>query len=322
MKKFAVLHVTKLDVGGIGAHIDRKHTPHNADPERAQLNVEFIESSTGSLKKDIDKRIAEGYTSERKIRTDAVKAVGVILSGSPEQMKEIEKNGELDAWCKENLKFAQERFGEANILRFTLHMDEKTPHIHCVFTPLKDGRLHYKSFVDGKKGLTELQDAYASEMLKFGLKRGLKQSRTPHTTTRQFYASLEAVKPPELKKNLLGVVKDGEAERLHTEAKLLHEKLLNSTSDKNKLVVKLQEVAKENAGLKRENEALKREITEKDALLLTAAKTMREALKNPLQLVKIIAEQGREIWSRFYSESNIRSWVQEGTRNRNQNREL
>lgn len=215
---FAVLHVTKFagsGSGGIGAHIDRKHTPKNADPARTELNREIIPPRSSSMKKDIDERIQEGYTSTRKIRTDAVRAVGVILSGSHEQMKEVQKSGRLDEWCQANLKFAQDKFGRDNLVRFTLHMDEKTPHIHAVFTPIKDGKLHFKSFVDGKKGLTQLQDDYAREMERFGLHRGLKQTRTKHTTTREYYAKLEAVPPVAIQKNLLGQPKSGEEERIN-----------------------------------------------------------------------------------------------------------
>lgn len=219
---FAVLHVTKFagsGSGGIGAHIDRKHTPKNADPARTELNREIIPPRSSSMKKDIDERIQEGYTSTRKIRTDAVRAVGVILSGSHEQMKEVQKSGRLDEWCQANLKFAQDKFGKDNLVRFTLHMDEKTPHIHAVFTPIKDGKLHYKSFVDGKKGLTQLQDDYGREMERFGLNRGLKQTRTKHTTTREYYAKLEAVPPVAIQKNLLGQPKSGEEERINEEFK-------------------------------------------------------------------------------------------------------
>ena len=219
---FAVIHVTKLagsGGGGIGAHIDRKHTPKNADPERAEQNRELIPPRSSSMKKDIDARIQEGYTSTRKIRADAVRAVGVILSGSHEQMKKIQASGRLDEWCQANLKFAQAKFGKENLVRCTLHMDEKTPHIHVVFTPIKDGKLHYKSFIDGKSGLTKLQDDYAREMQNFGLNRGLKQTRVKHTTTREYYAKLEAVPPVELKKNLLGQPKPGEEERLTEEFK-------------------------------------------------------------------------------------------------------
>ena len=206
MTQFAVLHVTKFkgSSGGIGAHIDRKHIPHNADESRRHLNKEYASFPIGeTLNKSIERRIAEGYKSTRKIRKDAVKAVGVVLSGSHEQMKEIEARGnleydkypnDLEDWVAKNKAFAEKKFGKENILRFTLHMDERTPHIHCVFSPItKDGRLHFKSFIDGKKELQKLQEDYAQEMKKFGLERGRSATETKrkHITTAQFYAQNE-----------------------------------------------------------------------------------------------------------------------------------
>lgn len=220
---FVVLHVTKFSGGGgggIGAHIDRKHTPKNADPERKHLNKELIEPRSSSMKKDIDERIKEGYTSSRKIRTDAVKAVGVVLSGSHERMKKIEKDGRLDEWCQDNIKFIEKKFGKENLIRCTLHMDEKTPHIHVVFTPItEDGRLHFKTFLDGRADLTKLQTEYGKEMGKYGLKRGLEHSRAKHTTTREYYAKLENVPPIEIKTGALGRPKEGENERITEEFK-------------------------------------------------------------------------------------------------------
>lgn len=324
-KKYAVLHLDKLNVGGgLGAHIDRKHTPENADPERRHLNQELIQSATESLKKDIDRRISEGYKSTRKIRTDAVKAVGVILSGSPEQMKEIEKAGQLQEWIQDNLEFVQERFGKDNIMRFTVHMDEKTPHIHCVFTPISpDGRLHYKSFIASKKDLRAVQDTYASRMEKFGLKRGLKQSRVHHTTTREFYASINDVKIPEMKKNILGVPKPGEAERLLDENRNMHQLLINGLNDQKKLVSKGNKLLKDYKELARENAVLKDTIKEKDEYLLKSAVAFREILKNPLRAVQIVLEgAAKEVMKLFYSDSNLRDWVNEGNRKSNQDRGL
>lgn len=220
---FAVLHVTKFSGGGgggIGAHIDRQHIPKNADPDRQDLNKELITPRSTSMKKDIDTRIQEGYTSTRKIRKDAVRAVGVILSGSHEQMKKIEAEGKINEWADKNLEFCQKRFGSDNIVRFTLHMDEKTPHIHAVFTPItEDGRLHFKSFIDGKRALTKLQDDYAKEMAEYGLIRGREHSRTKHQTTREYYAKIEDVEPIELKTNILGQPQKGEEERINEEFK-------------------------------------------------------------------------------------------------------
>lgn len=281
-KSFAVLHVKKISgsgAGGIGAHISRKHTPANADPERAHLNQELVKPRSSSLKKDIDQRIQEGYTSDRKIRKDAVRAVGVILSGSPDQMKKIEKEGRLDEWCQANLKFVQERFGKDNVLRCTLHMDEKTPHLHAVFTPIKGGKLRFKDFIDGKKGLTRLQDEYGKEMADFGLKRGFKQSRSKHITTRQYYAQLEAIPPVKIKKNLLGHPKVGEEERLSDEFKKIRGAALTKTAEaarywgamqqahlENKRV--LNSLNKEKDQRKKTEELLKKLVVNKDVDLL------------------------------------------------------
>jgi len=190
---FAVIHIQKLKSGsgGIGAHIDRKSSPENVIKEKSHLNRELISSPTGDLRTDVDMKIKELYKKNRKIRSDAVKSVGVILSGSHKRMKEIEKEPDkLDEWIIENLEFAKNRFGEQNLVRFTVHLDEKTPHIHCVFVPIKDGNLRFKSFFNGKRDLTKLQTEYAKKMAKFGLKRGLEQSPRKHVSTRQYYALL------------------------------------------------------------------------------------------------------------------------------------
>ena len=53
------------------------------------------------------------------------------MSGSPEQMKKIEDNPELrKQWINSNLDFLKKEYGEKNIVRFTVHRDEK----QCIFT--------------------------------------------------------------------------------------------------------------------------------------------------------------------------------------------
>ena len=61
-------------------------------------------------------------------------------------MKEIFADKEKSKeWIKENYKFLAKEFGKENIVRFTLHLDEKTPHLHAVTIPLtNDGRLSAK----------------------------------------------------------------------------------------------------------------------------------------------------------------------------------
>lgn len=84
-----------------------------------------------------------------------------------------------------------EKYGEKNIMRFTLHMDETTPHIHAVVVPLtKDGRLSAKEITGGPKGMEQLQDEYGAKMARFGLERGLKGSPSKHTDISEYYGAI------------------------------------------------------------------------------------------------------------------------------------
>ena len=66
-------------------------------------------------------------------------------------MKELEKNGQITEWAKQSQKLAEDMFGKENIVRFTLHMDERTPHIHCVLFQLpKTDVFRPKKFYPGK----------------------------------------------------------------------------------------------------------------------------------------------------------------------------
>jgi hypothetical protein len=187
---FAVLHATKIkgSMGGLGAHIDRKHIPENAVAEKTPKNMELCQIK-GSMKEDIDERIKEGYKGKKAIRKDAVKGISLILSGSHERMKEIESDPlTLMNWAKDNYQYLEKTFGRDNLVRCTLHMDEKTPHIHAVVVPItEDGRLTAKHWLDGRTKLKAIQTDYAESMAKWGLERGVSNEKRKHITTPQFY---------------------------------------------------------------------------------------------------------------------------------------
>ena len=192
MEQYSVLHMVKLkEVGGIGMHIDRHYTQHNVDGSRSYLNEELSNYADVELSRAILNRIEEGYKKEVAIRKDAVKAVGVMLTGSHEQMKKIEGDEELfKRWKEANYEFACEQFGENNIVRFSVHRDEKTPHIHCIFVPItEEGGLSAKSYMNGKDCLKSYQDQYGKAMEKFGLSRGLSKEVTQevHISTSDYY---------------------------------------------------------------------------------------------------------------------------------------
>lgn len=192
MEQYSVLHMIKIkELGGIGMHIDRHYTQHNVDGERSHLNEDLSNYSGVELSIAISNRIEEGYKKETAIRKDAVKAIGVMLTGSHEQMKKIEEDKEIfKQWKEANYKFACDEFGEKNIVRFSVHRDEKTPHIHCIFVPItEEGGLSAKSYMNGKDHLRSYQDKYGKAMEKFGLSRGLSKDITQevHISTSDYY---------------------------------------------------------------------------------------------------------------------------------------
>ena len=197
---YAVYHMEKGKggSGGIGKHIDRTEsrngytTFEHRNEKETQNNKNYIlnKHCEKSLPKAIKDRIKEGYKGDRAIRKDAVRFQTHILTGSHEQMKAIfADEDKKEQWVKANKDWLSERYGQENIVRFTLHVDEKTPHIHAVTVPItKDGRLSAKDYANGRKALREMQTDYAKKMEVFGLKRGLERTGVKHETATEYYA--------------------------------------------------------------------------------------------------------------------------------------
>jgi hypothetical protein len=210
---FAVYHTSKGkgSGGGLGNHIDRikgkEYTYKNADSDRTHLNVEFVkEYKDVSLPNAIKNRIESGYNGKRKIRTDSVKYLTHVLSGSHKEMTEIFKDKDkANQWIQKNYDFACEEFGKDNIVRFSLHLDEKTPHIHVVSVPLtSDGRLSAKEIIGNKKVLEKRQDRYAELMKSFDLKRGISSKHTErkHETAQEYRKRVKNVENNSFKADL------------------------------------------------------------------------------------------------------------------------
>ena len=198
---FAVYHTEKgkISSGGIGNHIDRKagaeHSYRHADPQRRHLNQIYHvnEYCKMPLHKAIEGRIKEGYKAKKGIRSDAVKYQTHVLTGTHEDMLRLFSNQETaEAWIKANYAFMVGEFGEENIVRFVLHRDERTPHIHVVTVPLtKDGRLSAKEVMGNRKDMQERQDRYADAMKVFGLDRGIRNTGIKHESAKEYYARME-----------------------------------------------------------------------------------------------------------------------------------
>ena len=213
---YAVLHLEKAKGadGAMSTHIERTVHPKNADRMRTHLNRELVQFPEGVKNRTqaIAHRI-ETAGIRRKVGTNQVKAIRVLLTGSNKDMKQMEADGRLDGWCNDNLKWLWETYGEQNLVSAVLHMDEKTPHIHATIVPIVTGerRKAKQDEQNGKKKyrkkspqdvrlcaddvmarhkLKHYQDTYAQAMSKYGLQRGLDGSLAKHISTMQYYKGL------------------------------------------------------------------------------------------------------------------------------------
>ena len=83
---------------------------------------------------------------------------------------------EVRDFFEDALGFCREEFGESNLVHFTVHMDEETPHAHFGFVPLRDGKLSWKGFFPDKAALGAMQDRFYERVgALYGLSRGEKR---------------------------------------------------------------------------------------------------------------------------------------------------
>ena len=213
---YAVLHLEKAKGtdSRMSAHIERTVHPKNADRTRTHLNRELVQFPEGVRNRTqaIAHRV-ETAGIRRKVGTNQVRAIRVLLTGSNRDMKQIEADGRLDDWCNDSLQWLRETYGEQNLVSAVLHMDEKTPHIHATVIPIvtgerrkagqeeQNGKKKYRKKnpqdvrlcaddVMARHRLKHYQDTYAQAMNKYGLQRGVDGSLARHISTMQCYKQL------------------------------------------------------------------------------------------------------------------------------------
>jgi hypothetical protein len=190
----AIIRVAKIKTAGAArgktAHNYRLMDTPNADPDRTKaLNQEYVNTDRADYWSLAEQRIGEVVT--RKVRDDQVRAMEVILTASPEWFKRSQDGQAEDMreskWVADNLHFLEEKFGEKNVVSFTLHQDEKTPHIHAVVIPITAKNRLSADALFNPKTLVKLQSEYATAMAAHGLERGVEGSRRQHQDMKQVY---------------------------------------------------------------------------------------------------------------------------------------
>lgn len=172
----------------------------NVDPTLTQFNRQLVPFPHASLLEAMDAAIAERVTGI--VRRTSVKIISYIVSAEreffmPGENSELDASGRwdkkrLEEWTTASMEFLKTTYGAENVLSATLHLDEKTPHIHVAIIPITpDGRLSAFDWLGSPKKCRDLQTAYDQAVGHLGLNRGLKGSVATHKTVRRFYAELE-----------------------------------------------------------------------------------------------------------------------------------
>ena len=213
---FVVLHMEKAhgSDSGTTSHIERSIIPKNADPTRTHLNRRLIEypDRVKDRSAAIQRRLEEAGLT-RKVGSNQVRAIRINVSATHEDMERIQREGRLNEWCADNLRYFADTFGKENIVAAHLHMDEKTPHMHVTLVPIVKGeRKRRKREEQAKKRyrkkpadsvrlcaddimsrlkLKSYQDSYAAAMAKYGLQRGIDGSEARHVSTQQYYRDIK-----------------------------------------------------------------------------------------------------------------------------------
>ena len=242
---YVVLHLDKSpgNESAMTDHIERNVIHPNVDPTRIHLNKELINFPEGVSNRTeaIQYRLKNAGLG-RQIGKNQVQVIRFMLSGSPEDMKQIQDRGKLDEWCQDNIDYLKKTFGNDNVVAATLHLDEATPHIHASVVPIVHGERRKKKSkkqseqspkrqykkknpnrprlcaddVMARDKLIEYQDTYAEAMKEYGLERGVKGSDARHIALTEFYRT-QKVECENLQENIGMLLAMEDAKRLSIE---------------------------------------------------------------------------------------------------------
>lgn len=262
---YVVLHMDKApgNEAAMTAHIARTHMPPNAVPELTYLNEELVEFPEGVA----DRTEAINYRLDhagltRKIGTNQVRVIRIMLTGSHDDVKRIAAEGRIKEWCADNLDWLRKTFGSENVVSAVLHMDESTPHIHAAVVPIVTGerrkvrekktdepaKCKYRKKSTARSRLCAddvmtrvklkgYQDSYAEAMAKYGLQRGIDGSEARHVTTQEFYRNAIAQQQG-LQDNIGELLRIEEEKRKAVERATKHEQVARDELAKTKAELK------------------------------------------------------------------------------------
>ncbi|TCP18033.1 plasmid recombination enzyme [Scopulibacillus darangshiensis] len=205
---YAICRMEKMKghaLKGIQFHNQREResrtNPH-IDPMKSHENYDLVNSKKIDYNKRIKEIIERQKVGTRKTRKDAVLVNEFMITSDKDFFDRLEPK-EQKRYFEEAHQWFAERYGEQNMAYATVHMDEKTPHMHLGVVPMRDGRLQGKN-VFNRQELRSLQEDFPKHMrdLGFDLQRGEKGSDREHLTTQDLKAKTLKEKVATLEKEI------------------------------------------------------------------------------------------------------------------------
>ena len=209
---------TLNDLAQIGSHNKREKKAYNSNPniklELTKDNIEIVPlqekyvKGFHSLVKDYEKEHNERMKTEREDRKKTfnqmlnksrnVVADELLFTATHQFFDNMSKE-DIRKWADTCMEFVYEDLGytKEQVLHATVHLDEETPHLHCVVIPLikkLDKRtnterytISKKAYIKDKIHLSELQDKYHQRLTDKGydLERGIKGSTAKHQKVKE-----------------------------------------------------------------------------------------------------------------------------------------
>ena len=188
---YAILRTAKLktfgNVGGSLSHTFRTRETPNADTARAGEN-EHSTNTPQQVMEALKNRLPDKY------RKDAVIGLEYFVGASPDWFPRKDKETQ-DRYFKDALEWLQKRHGKENVVGWSIHRDESSPHLVVYVVPIKDGKLNAKAFTGGKVVLSKMQTDFAQAMRLHGLDRGIEGSKAHHQTIKDWYGQVNSTPP-------------------------------------------------------------------------------------------------------------------------------
>ena len=207
------------DLAQIGSHNKREKKAYQSNPdinlELTKNNIELVPLSdkyvkgfyelTKEYKKEHEQRMKTEREDRKRTfkqmldRSQNVVADELLFTATNEFFKDMTRE-DIKEWADTCMEFVYEDLGytKEQVLHATVHMDEKTPHVHCVVVPLVkkfDKRtnterytISKKQYIKDKIHLSELQDKYHKRLTDKGydLERGIKGSDRKHIKIKEY----------------------------------------------------------------------------------------------------------------------------------------